>query len=977
MSSKTLTILCILTIVTLWSASDVDGRRNPIQLIDNGYETLLIAIHESIPEDPLLIERLEEIFTDASYDLYGATELRTFYREITILIPNTWSRDLADADATTERFDIANVIVDKPNPEYGDNPYTQQIRDCGEEGEFIHLTERWVTDEQYSTQLWGDAGKVIVHEWGHLRWGLFDEYPIDEDEHFYYEINGDVQPTRCAKSIRGQSRDVTDGYKSCNTNPSSGVMPGPGCVFFPDKENNIGTGSYMYANYVDSVRTFCHSSSAGDPLAKHNRLATNKQNKRCSYQSAWDVMLQHDDFADEANPPGGEQNTRPTFQVVREVDIRVVLVLDVSGSMTRNNRFEHLIQASTIYIAYTVPDNSWVGIVEFASKADTSILSDLVQVNTLESRQNLIAKLPEKPLSGTCIGCGLETGVDVLEKGGKSAAGGILFLVSDGEENEKPSIEDVIDDLSDGGIIVDTMAQSDEADQGLAELSDQTGGRAYWYSESDVSTAMHDGFTDTILSRFSYRPDIQIQLASYKTNLKEDEVFEADITIDSSIGRHTAFFIFWDLDRNTPVDVVVEAPDGTTFDKSSDEYNVEYETNIIAVTIPGIAQEGLWKYTIENVDSRTQTVEVKIESKSASESTDPLRLSSMASSDIIMDSPPSVVIYADLSQGYTQVTKATVTALIELPDYSVHEQPLLDNGMGADITKDDGIYSAYFVNFVDVNCRTACRYGVQVTANDEYGTALMATVTTGQSGAMPTDPSAIPTKVDPVPLGDFLRSSSGGSFQVDENVEIPPEGTDLIPPSRIVDLGSPASDYNQQSITLRWTAVGDDLDQGTANHYDLRYSLSFDDVLDNFDKLNAIIITEKNLVRGNLTAPLSAGSIETFIVSLPTKGTGMAYFFAVRAVDEAGNEGAISNIAQNTIVPMISQGLAGWEIFLICMGVILACAIIVGAAVYVAYYSQKKNKKAKVEPSPTNDVEKNKPNEKPKQKKSTKTKTRR
>ena len=46
--------------------------------------------------------------------------------------------------------------------------------------------------------------KVMVHEWGHLRWGLLDEYPYTYDERFYYSpsTNG-IEDTRCTASLLG------------------------------------------------------------------------------------------------------------------------------------------------------------------------------------------------------------------------------------------------------------------------------------------------------------------------------------------------------------------------------------------------------------------------------------------------------------------------------------------------------------------------------------------------------------------------------------------------------------------------------------------------------------------------------------------------------------------------------------------------------------------------------------------------------
>ncbi|KAH1166909.1 hypothetical protein KIL84_016081 [Mauremys mutica] len=63
------------------------------------------------------------------------------------------------------------------------------------------------------------------------------------------------------------------------------------------------------------------------------------------------------------------------------------------------------------------------------------------------------------------------------------------------------------------------------------------------------------------------------------------------------------------------------------------------------------------------------------------------------------DFPIPMVIYAEVSQGFLPVLGATVMATVEQETGSAVELRLLDDGSGADITKNDGIYSKYFTSF--------------------------------------------------------------------------------------------------------------------------------------------------------------------------------------------------------------------------------------------------------------------------------------
>lgn len=109
---------------------------------------------------------------------------------------------------------------------------------------------------------------------------------------------------------------------------------------------------------------------------------------------------------------------------------------------------------------------------------------------------------------------------------------------------------------------------------------------------------------------------------------------------------------------------------------------------------------------------------------------------------------------------------------------------------------------------------------------------------------------------------------------------------DVTAPDNITDLA--ASNPDDDSIELSWTAPGDDGSTGTATTYDIRYSTS--------------TITTGNWasatpVVGEPT-PSSAGSSESMIVSGLDPST--TYYFAMKTSDEVPNESGLSNVASET-----------------------------------------------------------------------------
>lgn len=86
------------------------------------------------------------------------------------------------------------------------------------------------------------------------------------------------------------------------------------------------------------------------------------------------------------------------------------------------------------------------------------------------------------------------------------------------------------------------------------------------------------------------------------------------------------------------------------------------------------------------------------------------------------------------------------------------------------------------------------------------------------------------------------------------------------------------------SVTLQWTAPGDDGSTGTASQYDVRVSTA--------------LITEGNFASAtrvnNAPAPLAAGTTQSMDVTGLTPST--TYWFAIKTADESGNWSSISNL---------------------------------------------------------------------------------
>ncbi|XP_070557598.1 calcium-activated chloride channel regulator 1-like isoform X2 [Ptychodera flava] len=897
--------------------------RSPISLENNEYRGVLIAISEDVTENATLLERLKEVFTDTSDALYEATQRRAFFREVTILLPDTWSDSMTDSPAAGELFDAANIIVSNHENVGRETPYTNQFGSCGEEAEYIHLTDKFILDSRWRVDKYGDPEKVIVHEWGHLRWGLFDEYPRSQNEHFYLNEDREVEATRCSLSVVGKEYDSKG--KRCNINPKSGKWPKDDCRFEPIS-NNFAKGSYMFASFLASVTEFCHSDVTGDPTSLHNAMAPNQQNIQCSYRSAWDVMLESEDFKNDNNPARQVTDTTPTFRVVKSAPLRIVLVLDVSGSMVVNDRIGTLNQIATKYIQATVPDGHFVGLVEFDTNA--IVTSNLTELKTTQGREALADLLPATTRSATCIGCGLQSGVEVLENGGQDANGGILLLITDGQENQPPYIENVKPTLVSKGVRVDTVALSDEADSKLFNLSTETGGIPFYYTEGNSSSGLNDALTATITTRLGGSPNVPIQLYSEKGTIPNGGKVTGSAFIDATIGKDTKFFFLW---STSVVSVVVNRPNGDVIDISSSEYNRNDAKRTVSVVITGVAEPGEWLY---EVTGPVQQVEISIQSV-AKDNTQPVRVTTTTSNSLITETPAKTNIYVQVFRGYTPILKASVIATVERPNpYSPVDVQLRDNGAGADTLKGDGVYSGVFMDFVTATCPN-CRYNIKVTAEDKDGIAEVP-VDASFSRVLPVNP-VYPSDQNTNQterVGQFSRVASGGVIQAP--VTIPPG--DNFPPSRITDLRVVNASHDQQTITLAWTAPGNDFDRGTADEYDLRISKNFSSISSSF--INGDVLTNQDINDGDIKSPKTFGVDEIFTVQVPEANEKTTYYFSVRARDAAGNEGDPSNIISASIVLFVPDNvettaapLEDFDMLPVIIGCSVAAAVVFFAVV--------------------------------------------
>ncbi|XP_064632579.1 calcium-activated chloride channel regulator 1-like [Lineus longissimus] len=863
---------------------------NEVKLEKNAYKEVLVAIGSDVKENDDVIKRIQDVFTKASVRLHTATRQRVYFNSVNILIPDTWQpKPEYQIPQSGQTFDSSNVRIDTPNPVWGNNPYTKQLGGCGEAGEFIHLTPEYLLKKNASEYRWGPPDKSLVHEWGHLRWGLFDEYPIDKegDSHFY-QTGTRLNPVRCTEDVRGRPLNSKT-FDRCKVDRAT-LQVEKDCRFYPDLKENSVKASQMYMQFIDSVQDFCDDGTLGDSLIIHNRLAPNKQNRMCGGQSAWEVMRKHMDFKDGANP-ATVSVPATSFQLLQRKSKRVVLLLDTSTSMLTPDEIPItlMIQAARYYILDLLEAGTQLSVITFDKAAVVKM--PLIKITDMASRQAMLEFLPRKneTADATALGAGLLQSVGVLTDGGSNndgAKGSKIIVISDGQQTAQPSAEEIMrDDVIPRNIVVDTVAYSSEADLYLSEMSATTGGKSFFISSDLASTGLFDAMNAIGTSDESDLRTAPVTVESSAMTVSPPNSTQGSFFIDSTIGNNTKMMYAYLID--TEVEVKVTSPSGVVFDKNSPNYSNDRTLKQIEIDVPATAEVGEWKYEI--TAQKETTVMAHVLSKAKGDKEDAIRVQSFfgkGAKTLGEEAAAQLTIFAQVTRGYAPVIGVNVIAIIEGDNTKIFV-PLQDKGIGVDITKDDGIYSGMFTRHL---INVGGRYNVKINVDNPENKGKIAT-SGGGSGALTiprniTDP--IPSEVKYEDVGSMKRVAVAGEMQVDPPIN-EAEVKDVIPPPRITDLKVTMVTLNDSILTLTWTAVGDDVSRGNETVYDLRVG-SYEEILDKPDQSTSI-----NMI--TLQPPEIAGEVETRQIDLSLfDHNHQTHFFRIRSTDEAGNSAEYSNI---------------------------------------------------------------------------------
>ncbi|KAL6471829.1 hypothetical protein MHYP_G00204790 [Metynnis hypsauchen] len=527
----------------------------------------------------------------------------------------------------------------------------------------------------------------------------------------------------------------------------------------------------------------------------------------------------------------------PKFSVIQRRSRVVCLILDVSGSMTSYNRLRRLQQAATIFLRDIVEEGAYVGIVQFSTTASI-----------------------------------------VLEQDDKSAVGDDVIFLTDGEATD--NVKSCLQLAVNSGAIINTLALGPSASEVLITMANDTDGKFRVANDDIISNQLVDAFSSFTMSDGD--PIKQtIQLVSTGRNI--DDWFNGTVPIDRTVGNSTTFTIIYA--RSAPT-VYIQMPSGSVYDQRHIINDANAKT--ITLNVPGTAEPGDWKYSFLNTESSAQAMTLTVTSRAARDDVHPVVVKAQMN-QLTSDGSKPMVVFAEVSQNYYPVLGARVMATLQSDTGHSENLQLLDNGAGADDFENDGIYSRYFTKL------KSGKYSLKVQVSDQ-GEAVK-TSPSRYSGALyipgyivdghvQLNPEKPPVNVQSADVGSFTRTITGESFVV----TVPPGVTPNFPPNKITDLSAEIKD---NTVLLNWTAPGEEMDEGTAASYEIRWSEHLEMLQNNF--------SNANVVNTSALQPQEAGSAEHYFF-LPgvTIQNGSTLFFAVQSEDKDSLKSEVSNIARAT-----------------------------------------------------------------------------
>lgn len=490
-----------------------------------------------------------------------------------------------------------------------------------------------------------DKPFVIVHEFGHYGYGLYDEY------------TGPGGDAECVEAPSNASASIMEG----------GWWQAPGV--------DGGDG------FLREISEFC--------VADNHDPDEDTQQEHQHGKSCWQTMnYYYPDLILPAQLPdeGPTTGADDIVWIELEPETRLVLCIDRSGSMDSPSWKMLYAKLGAQLFVDLVDVGDKIGVVSYASDVSADFpLSEVVDDATKTSAKAAIEGL--SAAGATAMGAGLIECLNQMTSPGDTACQQAIILLSNGFQNTGIHPYEVIPDINNEMTKVFTVAIGDDVDEDLLQtIASETNGR---YFRVRDPLDLLDAFG--VLSMEIRDGGLVLNERSL---IAQDERIERFVRIDNT-DEGAVFEITWE---GSDLDLTLEKPDGSVVDPGVAETDPDIEyvsTSNYEFYRIASPDEGEWTLVADGVEVSGQTAftaQVLARNKTI--------FFAVAADEDQYEYPDPILIRAEARFGLP-ITGVEVSGIVKRPDDSRVPITLYDNGLATngDEFAGDGRYSALFLSY--------------------------------------------------------------------------------------------------------------------------------------------------------------------------------------------------------------------------------------------------------------------------------------
>ena len=390
-------------------------------------------------------------------------------------------------------------------------------------------------------------------------------------------------------------------------------------------------------------------------------------------------------------------DTRPSFLPPRFVyefpaRKRFVVVLDRSSAMGLNNRWS-LLHGQLFRFISSLPSDAEVGLVTFGATAEVVLKPTLLSG---DNREGVYGRIPRRILEddAACLECAIRLASRTLALGGRASGGSILLITA--TKTRPADFSALVQTIEEESHQLQMITFEESTFYDVRHLPGQFGKTFIVHENSHDVLSSAVNISDIFTSVLRQAADIQLQKFHHDLKMTDDSNMVAGNFIVEESLRNNLWVEISSPEQDDIERFELTNPTGEVFQFP------KFEHELVYFKLTGLQEPGIWSYKAK-LFQKTQHSRVSVQAMGEPSNEDWARLEAWTSVDHegvnALDTP--VMLYARVTRNLSPVVNATVLATVHRPGaVEPITIALRDTGSGyPDITRGDGVYSAYFTQF--------------------------------------------------------------------------------------------------------------------------------------------------------------------------------------------------------------------------------------------------------------------------------------